>query len=342
MSESFSIKYAVLRLALWFSLIAFIMATAIAMFSNFRNVAETISAIQFAFLPLVIISVLFNYFLRFVKWCYFLWVIDIKVPFRQNLWIFFSAFTMVLSPGKMGELVKSFLLKSRFEVPVAKTAPVVMAERITDLIGLMILCLVGLWKFAFGGRTILAVALLVIGAVFVITRPGFWGLILSRVKKSSRFNKFHRPVSIIKDSSCNLLSFRSLLISSLLSAISWAGEGIALYLIFISMNVELPELLSISIFAQAFCSIIGALSFIPGGLFATEASMGVFFVYVAIPEAQAVSATMLIRTLTLWFAVILGTIVFIAGHRRSDLKALSFKTSEKVAKKHDFGAKCSK
>lgn len=95
------------------------------------------------------------------------------------------------------------------------------------------------------------------------------------------------------------------------------------------MGLELQNLLAVSLFAHAFSSIAGAISFLPGGLLVAEGSMGAFFVYAKVPDATAVSAIFLIRAVTLWFAVILGTVVFMLGYNQSDLQALQGNSASK-------------
>lgn len=329
MKKSFSTSSILTRLAFWLFLAVVVAVTATAMFSDFGRVVALFKTIEISWLPLIIASVLFNYLLRFGKWCFFLRIVEVRIPLRENLWVFFSAFTMVLSPGKIGELVKSFLLKARFNIAASKTAPVVMAERLTDLLGLMTLCFIGFTQFAFGGKTLLVVGLLLLAIIVLLTREKFWAMIDHLLARFKGLSRFRRPVKVIQESTRDLFSFKSLFIATLLSAVSWAGEGLALYLIFRAMNVEIPSLLLLSVFAHAFSSIVGALSFLPGGLLVTEGAMGMFFVYATIPDAQAISATFLIRAVTLWFAVILGTVVFLLGHTREDLAALQIVTSKK-------------
>lgn len=322
MKNNFSVKAIVIRLSIWLFVALVAAITVVAMFSDYHKVAELLFAIDPAWLLLIIVSVLFNYLLRFFKWCYFLKVVNVSVPIRQNLWVFFAAFTMVLSPGKIGELVKSVLLKARFDIPVARTAPVVMAERLTDLLGLMVLCLIGSYQFSFKPQTITALALLFVVGIVLLTRNTFWSLLIKIIDSLGFMKGLLKVIKLVQATFETLLTLKNLLISVSLSAVSWAGEGVALYFIFKSLNVSVESLLLISIFAHAFSSVVGALSFLPGGLLVTEGAMGLFFVYVSIPEAQALSATFLIRSLTLWFAVIIGTIVFLAGHNKQDLEAL--------------------
>ncbi len=332
MKKEISLTPILFRLGIWLSLAAVLFVTAAAMFSDYRRVIELIGSVSPGWLGLIISSVLFNYALRFAKWKFFLGILGVKVPLKLNLWVFFSAFTMVLSPAKLGELVKSLLLKTRMGIPVATTAPIVMAERLTDLIGLLILCAIGFSRFTFGGHTLIVAATVLGVGILLVTRPGFWQAVDRLLSMHHRLIRFRNTARMIADSSRTLLTLKSLMISVPLSTVSWAGEGVALYLIFRAMGLEIDNLLAIAVFAHAFGSIAGALSFLPGGLLVTEGAMGMFFVFVSIPDAMAVSATFLIRALTLWFAVILGTMVFVAGHRRSDLQVLKFSAGSQEVK----------
>ena len=52
----------------------------------------------------------------------------------------------------------------------------------------------------------------------------------------------------------------------------------------------------------------GAISFIPGGLGATEAVMISILIWKGVGSPEAVASTLIIRLTTLWFAVVLGVI----------------------------------
>jgi len=325
-ANTFSLSTIIGRLALWLCVALVLFITAAALLTDYHKVIGLISTISPSYLIAIIAAVLFNYALRFIKWNWFLGILGIKVPLRLNLWIFFSAFTMVLSPAKIGELVKSVLLKSRLGISVARTAPVVVAERLTDLLGLLILCAIGFSQFAFGGKTLVLVAVVMTAGILAITRPSFWGMLDRLLSGKSRLTRLRNSIQAMQQSTRNLLSLKSLAFSVPLSALSWGGEGVALFLIFKSMGLELEHLLAISLFAHAFSSIAGAVSFLPGGLLVAEGSMGAFFVYAGVPAATAVSATFLIRAVTLWFAVLLGTIVFMLGYNQGDLQTLQNKS----------------
>lgn len=303
-----------LRLLLVAFVVGTLLLTGSALFVDLHDVGRRLAAFTPATLLAMVAAVLANYLLRFVKWQYFLGRVGVTVPTGSSLIVFVSAFTMVLSPGKLGELMKAWLLRARFGIPLARTAPVVMAERITDLLGLIVLAAVGASRFAYGGATLAASLLLVVGGVVLITRPGFYRWCEDRLLADRpRLQRLRAPLRMLQDATVTLLSPASLLVTIPLSAVSWAGEGVALWLIFRALAVPVPDLLLVALFAHAFSSIVGALSFIPGGLFVTEGTLGVFFVMVGIGSGDAVTATLLIRAVTLWFAVVLGTFVFLVS-----------------------------
>ena len=57
----------------------------------------------------------------------------------DSLLIFLTGFVLTITPGKVGEVFKSAVLARTHGVPVARTAPVVVAERLTDAIGVIVL-----------------------------------------------------------------------------------------------------------------------------------------------------------------------------------------------------------
>jgi uncharacterized membrane protein YbhN (UPF0104 family) len=165
----------------------------------------------------------------------------------------------------------------------------------------------------------------------MLTRPAFWDFISRFAGKFACLASIGRHLPLARQTFAGILTLKSMLLIVPLSALSWAGEGFALYMALSAMGVAMPGLLSIAIFAHALGAIAGAVSFIPGGLLATEGVMGTFFVCMAVPQSVAVSATFMIRVATLWFAVFLGLVVFMAGYRPADLQNPAFEENDTVA-----------
>jgi uncharacterized protein (TIRG00374 family) len=125
------------------------------------------SAAQFAPMAFVwgLLLSLSNYTLRILRWQYYLKRIGLHIPLGESSVVFLSGFVMSVTPGKLGEVFKSLLLYESRKISIARTAPVVFAERLTDLIALVLLTAAGCLSFeqgvpiAIGGAVLVAFAL---------------------------------------------------------------------------------------------------------------------------------------------------------------------------------------
>jgi len=113
----------------------------------------------------------------------------------------------------------------------------------------------------------------------------------------------------------SLLSWKSLLFSTSLSAVAWFAEALGFSLIisnFAGIDMSL-ELVSKAVFIFCFVSILGFVSLFPGGLGVAEGGFtGMLIFLLGLQKSQAVASTILLRLLTLWWGVILGLIAFFA------------------------------
>jgi uncharacterized protein (TIRG00374 family) len=249
-----------------------------------------------------------NYLLRFLKWEYYLKVLGISgVPKFDSLLIFFSGFTLTVTPGKLGEMFKSLLLRHSHGVPAAITAPVVVAERLTDVLAIVILIVLGSLGFAGGllwagiGGLFVAICLAVImsekfsrGLVRLVERlPGRAGALGPKVREAwESLRTMTRP--------------RALLIPAAISVAAWACEGIALWVILRGWGQGLVPLAP-AVFFYAVSTLAGAIIPVPGGLGVTEGFMEEQMRLIGgVPRDTSTAAMILIRFATLWFAVLCG------------------------------------
>src|ERR687886_1854229 len=126
-------------------------------------------------LPVVLLTV-WNYVLRWLRWNYYLRVLGVRgIDRSSSALVFLSGFAMSLTPGKSGELTKSYWLREIAgpeRAPLARTAPIVFAERLVDGIAMLLLATSGLIAFQFGALALLGVAALACVAVGLIQARG--------------------------------------------------------------------------------------------------------------------------------------------------------------------------
>ena len=301
-----------LVVSLIFALLVFI---ALTFYADAPRLLAALAKFDWRFLPLALATTLVNYLIRFLRWHYYLHVIGVKkVPRRDSLMIFLSGFSLTMTPGKLGEVLKSFLLKNRYGTPVSYSASIVFAERLTDVVGVVILAAAGLAFYPLGLGALAIV--LVVTAIFVVIvqqRP----LAERLLDLFARLPLIGRSANLARnlyESAYLMLRAKPLLVAIALATAAWFGECITFFIVLLGIGLPPTFLLLLqATFIYAAASLFGAVSMLPGGLGATEGGMALLLQQiVAVAREEAVAATLIVRLCTLWFAVLLGVIALLA------------------------------
>ena len=273
-------------------------------FASYKDVLSAFEKFNWLLLfPLLLLS-LVNYFVRFLKWDYFLSVIKIKLKKIDSLSIFLSGLVMSVTPGKMGELLKAYLTKEITGVPISKSAPIVFVERITDFLALIVISISGAYVFNYGIEIIIGVGIFLIILIVIISNKKLALAILKLLEKNRFLDKHLQKFNNAYESSFQLLKFRPLIYMTLVSVISWLAECLGYYIILRNFGIENSFLWAA--FSYAFATIAGAISMLPGGLGVTEGSLTFMLIRNGQTREFAVATTFIVRVVTLWFAVIVG------------------------------------
>jgi uncharacterized protein (TIRG00374 family) len=267
-------------------------------------------------LPVVLLTT-WNYALRWLRWNYYLRVLGVHgVGYGESALVFLSGFAMGLTPGKSGEVTKSYWLREIAgpeQAPLARTAPIVFAERLVDGIAMLLLATIGLISFHFGAVALLLVAIAAVGALIVLQARPLVHAILGGLGRRPRTAKAAGVLLTLYDSARELLTLPRLLMAVGVGVLSWGGECLALYVILLGLGAEPGAgLLNQATFALATGSLIGSASLLPGGIGAAEGTVAAVLDLVAgQPRDVAAAATLLIRVCTLWFGVTLGALALV-------------------------------
>jgi uncharacterized protein (TIRG00374 family) len=271
--------------------------------------------------PVVLLTV-WNYSLRWLRWNYYLRVLGVVgVSRTASALVFLSGFAMGLTPGKSGEVTKSYWLREIAgpdRAPLARTAPIVFAERLVDGIAMLLLATSGLISFRFGVLALLGVAALACLAVGLIQAHPLVHWVLSLLRSRPRLSRAAGLVETMYESARELLTWPRLALAVGVGVVSWGGECLALYLILLGLGAAPSlELVNQATFALAAGSLVGSASLLPGGIGAAEGTLAAVLDLVAgQPRDVAAAATLLIRVCTLWFGVTLGAASLLALARR--------------------------
>jgi glycosyltransferase 2 family protein len=286
-------------------------------FTLYADINELIKAFRdfnWLLFPVLLLLSYLNYLSRFVKWDYYLKIINVEIKKSDSFFIFMSGLVMSVTPGKMGELLKAYLVKQVTGAPVSKTAPVIFAERITDLVSLILIALAGAYAFDYGKGIVIAVGIFFLLLLVFISNRTISVKVMGLAEKSRFLKKHISKIHLSYESAYSLLKPTPLILMTGLSLVSWFLECLGYYLILLNFGTGLSLLWSA--FSYAFATIIGAISMLPGGLGITEGSLTFFLIQNNISNEVAVASTFIIRVVTLWFAVIVGIISVIIYQKR--------------------------
>lgn len=279
---------------------------AFTIYADFKNLSKVLSAFSWWLLPFVLLLSFLNYVSRFFKWDYYLTLLKVKIARVDSFSIFISGLIMSVTPGKMGELLKVYLLKQISGTPISRTAPIVLAERITDFISLVFIALIGAYVYDYGRNIVIAVGLFFLVIVVIISNKNIALPIINQFEKIKLIKKYLVYIHSAYESSYLLLQPKPILLMSLFSLVSWSFECMGYYIILSNFEVNLSYLWAS--FSYAFATIVGAISMLPGGLGLTEGSLTYMLVQKSYSKEIAVASTFIIRAVTLWFAVLVGIV----------------------------------
>lgn len=299
--------------------LGFLVFAGLSLYADLPQMGQALVRFDWRLLPVIFGLTLVNYLLRFVKWTYYLRRLGVRgVPWWESFLIFFAGLSMVVTPGKVGEWLKCYLLRQVSGTPFSRTAPIILAERLTDGLALAILAGAGLFLYRIGWE-ILLVATLAGLALIALSR---WRRAMEAILDWGESRPVVGPrVHLLRnfyESTYELFSPLNLAVAVSLGVVSWAGECVAYFFVLTGLGVEPSfELLIQATFILASSTIAGAALMTPGGLGVAEGGLvGLSQVLVGVTRPVAASSAILIRLGTLWLGVGVGVIALLILTRR--------------------------
>jgi uncharacterized protein (TIRG00374 family) len=261
---------------------------------------------------------LLNYVLRIVRWRSYLARLGHPLGLRFAALTFIAGFAYTLSPGKVGEMVRGRYYLP-LGVPLSRTAAAFFAERLLDLLAMVVLAALMFAGSAQYRGAILGAAILVVGALIVFALVP-WNRVTARLGAANRIPAVLRKallgISSALASTKPLLRPAPMVFGFAIGLVAWGLEGVGLNVLagmLPGVHLDVPT--AVGIYAVAV--LVGGLSFLPGGLGSTEAVMTALLVTHGFALSDSILLTLACRFVTLWLAVCLGWIAVLVLPKRS-------------------------
>ena len=241
--------------------------------------------------------------LRAWRWHRLLCGLGYRIDWRVNVLYYLAGFAFTLTPGKVGEALRSEPLRLH-GVSRVDSLGTFVTERLFDLGGVALLSLLALgfypeyWFLAplliavTGGIAwLLRCVYRLRGATLLADRPGRLGDLLKVARRG--------------------LSSRWWLPGIGISVVAWGCEGIAFWLFLHSAQMQASLAGVIGIYALA--TLAGALSLLPGGVGSTEGVLWLTAVLAGGAQAVVSAGIVAVRLTTLWYAVAIGVFALVVS-----------------------------
>jgi uncharacterized membrane protein YbhN (UPF0104 family) len=260
---------------------------------------------------------LLNYALRVLRWRSFASRLGYAFTPARAALVYLSGFAFTLVPGKVGEMARARYCAPE-GMPVGAVAATFFLERLVDALAMAALAALALPALG-AHRSVVGLALgaAVLGTAVLgaLSRPQWLRPLEARLAGGGRIRAALRGAVASLLLARGLLRPRLLIASLVIAVLAWGAEGVGFGVLTALVPPERTTwAVAVGIYAVAV--LVGAISFLPGGLGSTEAVMGTLLVAQGYSGVEAVLVTIVCRVLTLWLAVGLGWLaVFLLGRR---------------------------
>ncbi len=296
----------IVRSVLFFAMIGTGLYAGVTLSTNYDAVASALLSFPLSHLVAVIMLVFFGWFVRGMRFHYYLIKCGERVPLLYAINALLAGFAMTGTPGKLGEAVKGVFLKEDYDVPVTKTVGILVIERLMDLWGVLFLGSLSFFMFTGWVSLFLICGALVIGGGVFLCVEQLYRPVLEKLGKFRFFSWISERILETLLTGKELLTVKIFLIGLAFSVLAWGMESLCMYIIL--AGLRLPGTLLEANFVYCFSTIVGAVSMLPGGIGGAEAGMVGLLSFLGVSYGDAIPAVILIRVCTLWLAVFVGCI----------------------------------
>ncbi|ELC7364397.1 flippase-like domain-containing protein [Stenotrophomonas maltophilia] len=294
------------RALVWLTLIASVYLLGLWYVDRDKQILTRLQALA---LPLAgcAVLVLASYGVRYLRWRMLLSAQRQRTGWGAGILAYLAGFAFTASPGKAGELLRIRYF-SRLGVPAQVTLTTFIYERALDLLVITGLSLAAAHLVPLFGVLANIVLCLVVALCLLACAPRLQRLASAFVNRLPG-QPLRRLARFLMGGA---ISLRPLLrpgltvASTVCGALAWLLTAAAFAWLCNALDIVLPWQYAMAIYPLAM--LIGALSFVPGGVGTTEAAIVLMLAASGAEPDAALAAAIGIRLASLWLAVAVGMI----------------------------------
>ena len=234
--------------------------------------------------------------------------LGVNLNYKDCFLIHTAGIAMIITPGGIGSVIRSYLLKRKTGYSISSTTPILVYERWLDIVCLTsIIGILLFWNNIIETQIVFSISLFLSISIFFIFKNSFGLSIFNKIlTKTKILKKFIINAEEFKESTQKLVLPKNTIQLLLISFLTKLVPLTAVYFVFDLFNLNIDIFNTSQIYFTS--QIIGLLSFIPGGILVTEGGMLGLLLKNEIDFSTASLLVFLIRILTFWFPLLIAFI----------------------------------
>ncbi len=229
--------------------------------------------------------------------------------------MYLAWFANCVTVARLGDAYRGYLLKKAAGVSFVVTLGTVLAERLLDMFVLVVMMGMGLLAVFY--RSLPAEATQTLSVGIVLTAIGVL-LLLSMRRFQRRVvrilpERLHAHYSRLEHGVIG--SFRRIPLLVAYSALGWAIEGMALYLV--AAALDAPVSVAGAFVIALAAALLTAIPITPAGLGFTEGGMVIMLQWLGLDTYTASAVTLLFRIINYWSIVVFGCVIYVLSRNRN-------------------------
>lgn len=256
---------------------------------------------------LLLLSIV-NFVLRTFRWLWFSHNLRLGVPWQKSTIYYLAGFSMGVTPGRMGELIRLWLLRREHRISYHRALPLLIGDRVNDLLVIIVLAVGAGMMVDSAPMVIVFSALAFVFLTNLLLRyPRYLLLVIDKLYSlTQRWRKMFAAARRTLKSGRVVFSASNATLASVFSIFAWFSECLAFYILLSALDLDIT--IGTATFIYSFATLLGALSFLPGGLGGFEVTAFILLNAQGIDAGIAAFAISVIRLTTLWFSVAIGSL----------------------------------
>lgn len=300
------------------SISAFYLATLI--ISDFTDLISRLNTVNWSYYPIIFGLSFLIIVIKWFRYHLILKKLNIKMNPKDSFLVYVAGFSMIITPGGSGEIIRSQIIKTKTGKSISITSPMFFFEKWLDFSSFIIaIGFLLIWENYVESKIVFIIGVSISILILMLMKKTIGINIINKVISKLKFIKIGINSEEFQDSTNKLITVRTLFETFFLTILATIVSIVIAFLVFQSFNINFNLFQSGQIFITSIT--LGSLSFIPGGLIVTESGLlGLMLKYGIDFETSSVSVIVL-RFVTLWFVSIIGFI---------SLKIISKKSLNKI------------